>query len=79
MVSVILTDFQLFHFPTRIIPEFWKRTIQGVAHPSLVQFGLVVLEKKIKMLKDNGQQTTSDGKNSVETSTLVSYKDTTNT
>jgi hypothetical protein len=50
-----------------------------VAHPSLVQFGLVVFEKKIKMLKDNGQQTTSDGKSSVETSTLVSYKDTTNT
>jgi hypothetical protein len=35
------------------LTQSWKRTIQGVAHQSLVQLDPVVLEK-IKMLKTNG-------------------------
>lgn len=28
--------------------QFWKRTIPGLPHPSMVQFGLVILKKIIK-------------------------------
>jgi len=46
------------------LTQSWKRTIQGVAHQSLVQLDPVVLEK-IKMLKINGHRTTSDGESSI--------------
>ena len=40
--------------------QFWKRTIQRVSNPRLVQFGQVVVKKKIKGKKliDNGRQNT---------------------
>ena len=77
-----------------IIPPPWKRVgpciwtnlnlfTQGCIVPSLVEFGSMVLEKKMKMWKvydndnnndDDGQRTSFDQKISLEPSALVSLK-----
>jgi hypothetical protein len=43
--------------------QFWKGTIQGPFHQSLVAIGPVVSEEKIKMLTD-GRRTKSDDNSS---------------